>query len=88
MKRRIFQPLPKTSCPPGLRQLLTRKVAAKLLGISVRTLDRWAEEGFGPPRLPAIPGWRGPRYELHSLCNSPDDEASEGDEHTPASKKH
>jgi len=31
---------------------ISRYVVAEMLGISVRTLHRWHQQGYGPPRIP------------------------------------
>ena len=58
--------------------IVDRHVAATLLGVSVRTLQRWHNTGFGPPREPwpgrqvgysktELESWR----KTHSLQSKP-----------------
>jgi hypothetical protein len=35
----------------AVRQLVDRRAAAKLLGVTLRTLRRWHEDDQGPPRV-------------------------------------
>jgi hypothetical protein len=37
-----------TTLPAGLRHGLRQKEAAAKLGVSLRTLQRWTRDGFGP----------------------------------------
>ena len=48
-------------------ELLDRKAAAKLLGISPRTIDRWHTYRTGPPRISA--GGRLVRYRLEAIVH-------------------
>ena len=49
----------------AIDDLLDREAAARILGVSPRTLDRWHLLRIGPPRLTI--GGRTVRYRLSSL---------------------
>ncbi len=56
---------PPTKNTESIDDLLNRCATAAVLGISVRTLDRWYRLGFGPPRI----RYAGQiRYRLSSLA--------------------
>src|SRR6266700_7372956 len=56
---------PPTENTESIDDLLNRCATASVLGISVRTLDRWHRLGFGPPRI----RYAGQiRYRLSSLA--------------------
>jgi len=57
-------------------ELLSRRAAAGLLGISVETLTRWKKQGRGPRPLRLTPGSRGRviyrRSDLIAYCADPE----------------
>ncbi len=42
---------PSTKTAESIDDLVDRCEAARVLGISIRTLDRWNRLGYGPPRI-------------------------------------
>lgn len=46
--------------------LLDKRAAAELIGVSVKTLNRWQAERVGPPRI-VLAGKRSVRYRLAAL---------------------
>ena len=56
---------PPTKTAESIDDLVDRCEAARVLGIAIRTLDRWNRLGFGPPRI----RYAGQiRYRLSSLA--------------------
>jgi predicted site-specific integrase-resolvase len=57
-------------------ELLSRRAAAGLLGISVETLTRWKKQGRGPRPLKLSPGSRGRviyrKTDLLAYCADPE----------------